>query len=184
MHQITNKTDCLQDQCALLGAYIRDNADAIISQCSAIPCADSCAPVESATPQIQSIVKALLLAVAEYLNGDEMRQSQPAYEAASLIVTAERLAIYHLTNGHTEVQLVLTLQALRKVVLERWMGSLSDCSMQTLAAVTRVNQAFDNALSAALDHYCHVRNQCHGLFLKRLRMTFVIRSADSSSSHK
>lgn len=168
MHQITNKTDCLQGQCAMLAAFIRDKSDVIVSQWSAISCVDACESDGKLFSQIQSEVKALLHAVAEYLHAGDARRNQPEYDAASLIVSAERYAIHYLTSGYTEVQLVLTLQALRKVALQLWTDSLVDYNRETLAALDRANQAFDNVLSSAVDHYCHIRNQCHGLFLKTL----------------
>ncbi|TCS39309.1 signal transduction histidine kinase [Paucimonas lemoignei] len=168
MHHITTSTDCSQDQCTQPAAFIRNGVEAIVSQWSATPWVDSCISGDEARSKLQSDARALLQAVAAYLVSDGSSRDHPACEAASLIVSAERYASHYLTSGHTEVQLVLTLQALRDAVLQSWIASLTDCSLQTLAAVNQVNQAFDNALSAALDHYSHIRNQCHGLFLKTL----------------
>lgn len=152
----------------MLAAFIRDKSDVIVSQWSAISCVDACESDGKLFSQIQSEVKALLHAVAEYLHAGDARRNQPEYDAASLIVSAERYAIHYLTSGYTEVQLVLTLQALRKVALQLWTDGLVDYNRETLAALDRANQAFDNVLSSAVDHYCHIRNQCHGLFLKTL----------------
>jgi signal transduction histidine kinase len=152
----------------MLAAFIREQSDAIVLHWTTVPSAEPGVSRGAGLSRCRPEVEALLNSVAEYVQGGEMRQAQSACEAASLGVCAERYAASHLTSGLTEVQLVLTFQSLRKIVLQLWAESLGDSDVQTLPAAIRVNQAFDNALTAAMDHYCRIKDRCHGLFLKTL----------------
>ncbi|QAU34516.1 HAMP domain-containing sensor histidine kinase [Janthinobacterium sp. 17J80-10] len=172
MRHPKSAADFLQNQCLALGAFIRENADAIILRWAVESFAEPTQASRSIQERLHAEVKALLDAVAGYLPGSEMRQDQFALGAVSLNISAERCAVSHLTNGLTEAQLVLTFQSLRKVVLQLWMESPGVSDLHMLEAIMRANQAFDNALSAAVDHYSHIKDRCHGLFLKTLAHDF------------
>lgn len=158
----------MQDQCSVLAAFIRENADAIIMHGAAVPCADSDEVGGMVLSRFRSEVAALLAAVAGYVHGGGVGREQSGCESASLNIHAERCAVSHLTSGLTEVQLVLTFQGLRNVVMQLWTESLNECNSSVLAASLRMHQAFDNAMSAAVEHYCRIKDRCHGLFLKTL----------------
>lgn len=168
MHPQKSAADVLQNQCAALADFIRQEADTIILRWAADSCTDSAGSDNVVLARFRPEVAALLAAIADNVHHDELGLEQPGCEAASLGIHAERCAVSHLTSGLTEVQLVLTFQGLRTVVMQLWAESLGDCNLSVLAASLRMHQAFDNAMSAAVDHYCRVKDRCHGLYLKTL----------------
>lgn len=168
MHLPKSPAASPQDHCLALAAFIREKTDAIILRWSAVPYAGPGMSGSAALLRLRTEAAGLLDAIAEYVEGGEQRLNQPGRELISLNVCAERYAISHLTNGLAELQLVLMLQALRKAVLQLWPETMSESDGQALAAVLRMDQAFDNAMSAAVDHYCTIRDRCHGIFMKKL----------------
>lgn len=168
MHPPKSAADVLQNQCAALADFIRQEADAIILRWAADSCADSAGSGNVVLSRFRPEMAALLAAIAGHVHGGEIGREQSGCEAAAVNIHAERCAVSHLTSGLTEVQLVLTLQGLRNVVLQQWTENLGDCNLSVLAASLRMHQAFDNAMAAAVDHYCRIKDRCHGLFLKTL----------------
>jgi len=168
MHETKSPADCPQDPCPALAAFIRDQADAIFLRWTEVPYADAGVSGGAALHRFRHEVNALLEVVANSVDNRNPGENRVACEPASLSVGAERYALTHLTCGLTELQLVLVLQALRKAVLELWMESLNEASAQPAAGILRLNLIFDNALAAAMDHYCRIRDRCHGLFMKKL----------------
>lgn len=152
----------------MLAAFIRRNAAAISLHQAVIPCADTGDAGKTCLSRLQPEVLGLLEAIAAYVQGSAVGREDASCDTISLNIQAERCAASHLASGLSEVQLVLAFQGLRNVVMQRWMESLSDCNLPALGASLHLQQAFDNAMSAAVDHYCRIKDRCHGLFLKTL----------------
>jgi signal transduction histidine kinase len=168
MHRPKSAADSLQIQGSMLASFIQQEADTILLRWAAVTYAHTNESGKTANLRFRPEAEALLDAIARYVGDGQMQHPRLLCEAVSLNVLAERYATRLLTSGMTEVELVLSLQGLRKILLQLWAESLSDNSVQVLEQVMRLNQAFDNALSAAIEQYSSIKDRCHGLFLKTL----------------
>lgn len=172
MFRMTCQTDSLEDRCPVLAAFIQENADAMIRQAAVLPRTESARSGNASLLRFQPELTALLDAIARYMLGAAGATAPCRGEAASLAIRSECCAAAYLTAGFSEVQLVQTFQSLRNIVLQRWMASLAEIDASVIAATTRMQQAFDLASCTAVDHYCHLKDRCHGIFLKTLAHDF------------
>lgn len=172
MLHLTCQTGSLEDRCSVLAAFIRENADAMSRHAAALPGTESGGPDNAFLVRFQPEFAALLDAIATCIHGAAGATAQYGGGAASLAIRSERCAAGYLAGGFSEVQLVQTFQGLRNIVLQRWIESLTEIDASVIVATTRMQQAFDMASCAAVDHYCHLKDRCHGLFLKTLAHDF------------